>query len=112
MSHNKLARTSHATPSPHDTTHGDAGIDANVAAAAAMAASLAPAHELLVVDPRVENWQALVDARAPGVDLLVLDPKRDGITQIGEALARLGKSTPSCAEPRPKTPPSPWAARC
>jgi large repetitive protein len=76
---------------PHDQH--DASFDGNLAAAQALAANLAPppAHELLVVDPRVENWQVLADSRPAGVELLVLDADRDGVVQITEALAQLGQ---------------------
>jgi hypothetical protein len=49
-------------------------------------------HELVLVDPRVANWQELVDdihrARGAEAEVVMLDPARDGIEQIGELLAQ------------------------
>jgi hypothetical protein len=49
-------------------------------------------HELVVVDTRVADWQQLVDDIPRGgdrdVEVVLLDPARDGIEQIGAALAQ------------------------
>ncbi|MGQ4647487.1 DUF4347 domain-containing protein [Lyngbya aestuarii] len=42
---------------------------------------------LVVIDPRVDNYQMLAAGVLPGAKVLVLDTKRDGIEQITEELA-------------------------
>ncbi|MDD4905243.1 MAG: DUF4347 domain-containing protein, partial [Methylobacter tundripaludum] len=59
-------------------------------AAQPMAATAPPAataqHEILFVDGRVQDYQAVVAAAAPSAEVVVLDPYRDGVVQIAEAL--------------------------
>ncbi|HEY5763402.1 MAG TPA: DUF4347 domain-containing protein, partial [Rhodocyclaceae bacterium] len=43
-------------------------------------------HELLFIDPKVTDYQQLVDLAKPNVEVVVLDPLRDGLQQITETL--------------------------
>jgi len=43
--------------------------------------------EILFIDPKVYDYQQLVDLARPGVEVVVLDPLRDGLQQITETLA-------------------------
>lgn len=45
--------------------------------------------QLLVLDPRLEGWPALLAAAGPGVAVLVLDPARDGLAQVAEVAEEL-----------------------
>ncbi|HEY8160284.1 MAG TPA: DUF4347 domain-containing protein, partial [Methylobacter sp.] len=47
--------------------------------------SAAAPHEILFVDGRVQDYQAVV-AAAPTAEVVVLDPYRDGVVQIADAL--------------------------
>ncbi len=42
---------------------------------------------LLIVDPRVQDYQSLIADLDPSVQVYVLDPTRDGVSQISEILA-------------------------
>jgi hypothetical protein len=44
---------------------------------------------LLVIDSRVTNWQALAAAATPDTTVLILDPATDGLTQISAYLSSL-----------------------
>ncbi len=49
--------------------------------------SVDAAHVLLVIDPRISNYQEILAGVTPGAQILVLDPTRDGIDQISAWLA-------------------------
>ncbi|MGC9524240.1 MAG: ELWxxDGT repeat protein [Limnospira sp.] len=42
--------------------------------------------ELVIIDPKVSDWETLAAGVIPGIRAIVLDPNRDGITQITEIL--------------------------
>ena len=44
------------------------------------------ATEILFVDPRVANWQALAKGVAKDVQVVLIDPNRDGLAQVTAAL--------------------------
>ncbi len=48
-----------------------------------------PVEAVLFVDPRVANWQTLVDGVTPGTEVIVLDPNQDGLAQVSAVLSRL-----------------------
>ena len=51
--------------------------------------ALAPnpaATEILFIDPRVANWQALAKGVAKNVQIVLVDPNRDGLEQVTAAL--------------------------
>jgi hypothetical protein len=58
--------------------------------AAAMQKSAETPTQLLVLDPRLEGWPALLAGTEPGVAVLVLDAARDGLTQIAEVATEIG----------------------
>lgn len=51
------------------------------------AATASQTKEVVFVDPRVQDYQALVAGVKQGVDIVVLDPSKDGITQISSYLS-------------------------
>ena len=100
-----VAHSDHHDPLPHHSDaaapgseHSQAGAsdaEHNQAGAQAPALPDAPASDraapttVLFVDPRVTNWQSLVDGVKPGVEVVLLDPARDGIAQVTQALRGL-----------------------
>ncbi|MBI5258246.1 MAG: DUF4347 domain-containing protein, partial [Burkholderiales bacterium] len=46
-----------------------------------------PAKEVMFIDSRVPDLQALIDAAGPGVQVVVLQPDQDGVGQMAQALA-------------------------
>ena len=44
------------------------------------------ATEILFIDPRVANWQALAKGVAKNVQIVLVDPNRDGLEQVTAAL--------------------------
>jgi hypothetical protein len=44
------------------------------------------ATEILIVDPRVANWQTLAASVGSNVQVIVIDPNRDGLAQVTRAL--------------------------
>ncbi|MGK7901939.1 MAG: DUF4347 domain-containing protein, partial [Hormoscilla sp.] len=42
-------------------------------------------HTLVVIDPRVEEYQMLATGVRPGVKVLILDDNSDGVEQITHA---------------------------
>ena len=56
-------------------------------AASAPASAAAPSPvEIVFVDMRVANYQAVVDAIGPGVQVVLIDPAQDGVRQMAQAL--------------------------
>ncbi|MEO5378629.1 MAG: DUF4347 domain-containing protein, partial [Magnetococcus sp. DMHC-6] len=47
----------------------------------------APPHEMIFIDPTVDNYQTLLTGLPQEAQVVILDPNRDGIEQIREALA-------------------------
>ncbi|MDB5944399.1 MAG: hypothetical protein JWQ13_3965, partial [Ramlibacter sp.] len=89
-----LADTTAAIPKPADS-HATADAPdisrfALPAAVEAPAAAPAPA-EWLIVDSRVPDAAQLVANARPGMNVLLLDRQRDGLEQIGQALANAGR---------------------
>ena len=52
-----------------------------------VAEALAIRHEIVFVDPRVNNYQDLTQDLPSGVEVVVLDQERNGVEQITEKLA-------------------------
>ena len=93
--HEHQSGASHAefhSDGDHSAAGGELGGDthsgAPVAAEAHAAAVSNPgATQLLFVDPRVANWQQLINGVASDVQIVVIDTTRNGIDQVSAALA-------------------------
>ncbi|WP_062092743.1 DUF4347 domain-containing protein, partial [Caballeronia udeis] len=76
---------------PHSRHHDHAQHDATLTPTHAPGdiPALAPnpaATEILFIDPRVANWQALAKGVAKNVQIVLVDPNRDGLEQVTAAL--------------------------
>lgn len=92
--HDPLHPDSHAASAPEN--HAAAVAPQDVPGAPAQAAvpdaagrPVADISTVLIVDPRVTNWQTLVANVKPGVDVVVLDLTKDGVSQVSQALQGL-----------------------
>ncbi len=74
---------------PGADTHASPDLNRPVVAKAlaSSAEAAAPAREVLFVDPRVADWQALAASVPASVAVVVIDPARDGLRQVQDTLA-------------------------
>lgn len=59
---------------------------ASSAASAPESSTTSAPVEIVFVDMRVANYQAVVDAIGPGVQVVLIDPAQDGVRQMAQAL--------------------------
>ncbi|NQE63181.1 DUF4347 domain-containing protein, partial [Caulobacter sp. RHG1] len=55
-------------------------------ASASSASAASGGVEIVFVDMRITNYQAVVDAVGPGVQVVLIDPAQDGVRQMAQAL--------------------------
>src|SRR6185437_1144377 len=75
---------------PNDAGHAPPDAPAPSPAPLAESAAIPPGtRTLVVVDPRVTDWQHLTASVGRDTAVLVLDPSHDGVSQVTQALSRL-----------------------